>query len=303
MLNRLRYQGVCFVIALSISTQAQAKVKKEQPMWLFVLMGQSNMIGRAEVPPNQVLDKRIWTFTKARNWKIAKHPVDFDEKDIDDISHDPNAGYGPALPFAKTLLNLNKDIPKIGLIPCAKGNSYISQWQRNLTAQSLYGSCLWRALEASKKGVLKGILFFQGESDASPPPPDRPEIMSCSNNDIDSIIFASQKKCFLRPAPTSPNFLNYPNEMSLVISQFRTDLQASLPVVYAQLGQTTDLVWDWWEFQKRQELVNLPHTRMIRTLDLPLKDSAHFTKESYDEIGFRFAKEMNQLLTTSPEIF
>jgi len=64
-----------------------------------------------------------------------------------------------------------------------------------------------------------------------------------------------------------------------------------LPVIFAQIGTTTEPeIFINWEIVKKQQFaVQLPYVAMITTDDLALRDSVHFTPESYTEIGNRFA--------------
>jgi hypothetical protein len=53
----------------------------------------------------------------------------------------------------------------IGLIPCAVGGTGLDQWK---PGGALYSNAVARARAAMKGGVLAGILWHQGESDARP---------------------------------------------------------------------------------------------------------------------------------------
>ena len=63
----------------------------------------------------------------------------------------------------------NRNI-KIGLIPCAVGGSPISAWEpgAELIGFHPYDDAVARAKIAMKTGVLKGILWHQGEGDCRP---------------------------------------------------------------------------------------------------------------------------------------
>jgi hypothetical protein len=115
-------------------------------------------------------------------------------------------------------------------------------------------------------GQISGILFFQGETDAQDPALD------------------------LDPAPQ-------PFEWELFfrtfITDFRNDLhEPTLPVIFAQLGadaSSTDFPY-WKSVQEQQASVDLAMTTMVTTDDLPLMDGLHFTADSYETIGRRFAE-------------
>jgi hypothetical protein len=241
---------------------------------LFILAGQSNMVGVAPLPQEEESNPRVFVFGNDYHWHIAREPVDDPYNQVDIVSLDRVAAFGPSLSFALAILEHDPEMV-IGLIPCAKSSSSIVEWQRNLSDQSLYGSCLKRARAASPMGQLSGILFFQGEEDA-----------------IDPI--------------ESPQHNPSPSQWSLLFSEFvtaiRNDLdEPDLPVVFAQLGSDpAPEAFPNWQLVKEQQLsTHLPMTAMIQTDDLPLLDGLHFTTDSYRMIGKRFADAYWELIATA----
>jgi hypothetical protein len=113
------------------------------------------------LPEKQEINPRIYVFGNDYHWRIANEPIDNAYNQVDQVSLDRAAFFGPSMAFASASLERHPDIV-IGLIPCAKNSSGIIQWQRDLSDQSLYGSCLKRARAASPMGKISGILFFQG---------------------------------------------------------------------------------------------------------------------------------------------
>ena len=238
---------------------------------LFILAGQSNMSGMGTEFPAEPYDPRILVFGNDYRWHIAAEPVDDPFNQVDKVSEDIDAGYSPAMAFAQVLLEHDPQMV-IGLIPCAKGASSIAEWQRNLSDQSLYGSCLKRARAASTVGTLAGFLIFQGEADA-----------------MDAIQFPEH---IVNPTHWSALF-------SAFVNDFRLDLSdPDLPVVYAQIGTTTtpEAFPNWELVKEQQRLTRLPASAMITTDDLPLLDNVHFTTESYQIIGARFAEAYWELI-------
>jgi hypothetical protein len=135
--------------------------KTKAKFHLFLLAGQSNMAGRGFVEPVDTIgDPRILRFNRDGEWEIAKDPIHFD-KDM--------AGVGPGLSFAKQLLKKDSSIV-IGLIPSAAGGSSIDNWLYDKyweqTQSFPWNQMLIRTKLALTKGVLKGILWHQGEADA-----------------------------------------------------------------------------------------------------------------------------------------
>lgn len=140
------------------------------------------------------------------------------------------------------------------------------QWRRSLSDNTLYGSCLKRVRAASVMGHIAGILFFQGEAEAIDP--------------------AYYQETELFPHEWRDRF-------ELLVNHWRVDLGTpDLPVIFAQIGSNTapDIFVNWEIVKEQQRSVQIPHCKMITTDDLALKDAVHFTTESYQIIGRRFAE-------------
>ncbi len=223
------------------------------------------MSGRAELPANQPINPRIFTFGNDYHWKIAVEPVDDSTGQVDAVSAEPDPGFGPSVVFATTVLEKKPDMV-IGLIPCAIGGSTIQEWQRNLSDRTLYGSCLKRIRAASVMGQVAGVLFFQGETDADDP--------------------ALYPETVFSPNEWSIKFLKFINDL-------RNDLNIyDLPIVFAEIGTNTDpkRSINWQIVQQQQQMTTAHCLAMITTRDLSLQDFVHFNTESQRIIGQRFAK-------------
>jgi hypothetical protein len=279
--NILRSVGIPYPTSAPASTLPGKPVVDISPahkgkLSLFILAGQSNMVGWAPLPEDVVIDPRLYVFSNDYHWRVASDPVDDAYNQVDPVSLDRIAFFGPSMSFALATLERHPQVI-IGLLPCAKNSSAIGQWQKDLSDQSLYGSCLKRALAASPMGELSGILFFQGEADAMDPN--------------------------LEPDP-EPNASEWAVLFTQFVTDFRKDLdRPDLPVVFAQLGSTsaTDAFTNWELVKEQQLSVELPMTAMITTDDLPLLDGVHFTAESYKVIGKRFAEAYWNLADSIPE--
>ncbi len=236
---------------------------------LYVLVGQSNMVGAAPIPDAFKTSANIFTFGNNYQWERGTEPVDNPEGQIDAVSKDPEGGFGPAFTFAKTLV-LEDSNRLIGLIPCARNGASITEWQQSLSDQTLYGSCLKRVRAASPMGEVKGILFFQGEADT-----------------IDPEQFPALK----------PDAEAWAEKFALFAYSFRQDIgQPNLPLAYAQIGQPENLegLPNWTLVQTQQANIQIPNATMIETKDLPM-DGIHYTVDSYEVIGQRFADAMTGL--------
>lgn len=263
--------------AASLTSEPAIAERLQGKLKLYILVGQSNMVGAAEVPEEIKTSANIFTFGNDYRWHRATEPVDDPTNQIDVVSEDEDPGFGPAFTFAKTTVAQDSN-QLIGLIPCAKDGSSITDWQQNLSDQSLYGSCLKRVRAASPMGKVSGILFFQGEADTIDP----------------------------QQFPTlQPDAQAWAEKFAIFAYSFRQDIgNPDLPLVYAQLGQPKDLegLPNWGLVQQQQGNIQIPNATMIETNDLPM-EGLHFTVDSYKVIGQRYAEAFTSLDAADTETF
>ena len=138
------------LMALLLATQ------DAPPDRVFLLIGQSNMAGRA--PLEQGDDAPIpgvFLLDDKGKWEPARNPLNRYATDRKDLKMQK---IGPGYGFA---LAMRKADPKrtVGLLVNARGGSKIEQWAKG---QKLYDNMLKRA-----KGIrFAGVLWHQGESNA-----------------------------------------------------------------------------------------------------------------------------------------
>ena len=221
---------------------------------LYLLVGQSNMAGRGKIElQDKVAVPRVLMLNKANEWISAVDPISFD-KTI--------AGVSLGRTFGIEMAKVNKEL-KIGLIPCAVGGTRIRRWQQQ---GDLYQKALKRAKIAQKDGVIKGILWHQGEGD-------------------------SGKKETAKI---------YETQLHAMITAWRKDLAGeNIPVVVGELGQ-------FFKRAKFKDTVDaalkaLPgkvrHAAWVSAEGLDHKgDKAHFNAAGYRELGKRYAAKMQALL-------
>ena len=125
--------------------------------YLFLLVGQSNMAGRGYLTEtNRVDTSRIFKLDACGAWVPAEEPLHFDK---------PAAGAGIGASFARILADKNSEI-SIGLIPAAWGGTKVTAWDGEKPCSVM---AVQRTRRAMQDGVLKGILWHQGCSDAEDP--------------------------------------------------------------------------------------------------------------------------------------
>jgi hypothetical protein len=128
---------------------------------VFLLMGQSNMAGYGQLQPGDekpiagALMLRGWK-PEEYKWEPARHPI-HNRLDSDQ--------FGLGGPFAQAYRDAHPGVT-VGLIPVAWGGAPISQLNKGTDA---YADAIAKAKLAKEKGVLKGVLWHQGESDTVEP--------------------------------------------------------------------------------------------------------------------------------------
>jgi hypothetical protein len=221
---------------------------------LYLLIGQSNMAGRGKVElKDKVVVPRVLMLNKANEWVSAVDPISFD-KTIAGVSLGRTFGIEMAKADPKV---------KIGLIPCAVGGTPIRRWQQN---GDLYKAALKRAQIAQKDGVIKGILWHQGESD--------------SGKEVTAKIYEAQ--------------------LHAMVAAWRKDLgNDSTPIVVGEMGR-------FFKRAKFKPVVdaalkalpgNVKYAAWVSAKGLEHKgDVVHFNAAGYREFGKRYAAKMQALI-------
>lgn len=229
---------------------------------LFLLVGQSNMAGRGRLDEqDQVAHTNVLTLNKLGQWVPAVDPLHFDK---------PVAGVGLGRTFGIMIAEQNPGIT-VGLIPCAVGGSPIDAWQPGEfykpTQSHPWDDAIHRTRIARQVGVIKGILWHQGESD--------------SNEKLAA---------------------DYAAKLHGLVGRLRNELNAEqLPFIVGQMGQFEERPWD--EFRRlvdqahRQLPQQVSMTAFVNSQGLKHKgDQVHFDSASYREFGRRYAAAYMQLI-------
>ncbi len=249
-------------LALPAPAADAVTLPAKEKFHLFLLVGQSNMAGRGKVEPeDQVPNPRVLTLTKEGTWVPAVDPIHFDK---------PAAGVGPGRSFGLALAEQNPDIT-VGLIPCAAGGSPIGVWVPGgvweQTKSKPYDDAIARAKRALQDGVLKGILWHQGEADSSP-----------------------------------AKAAAYGEALEALIKRFRTELNApEVPVVIGQLGQAPSKCWgpgaQTLTANERALTERVPNTVLVPSDGLTFnEDKVHFDAASQRTFGKRYAEAYLKLV-------
>ena len=141
---------------------------------LYVCIGQSNMAGRATLTP-EVMDtlQNVYLLNDKGNFEPAVNPLNRYSTVRKDLSMQR---LGPAYGFAKEMARQTKR--PVGLVVNARGGSSINYWLKG-SKDGYYEEALSRVRIAMKQGgVLKAILWHQGEADCSNPEAYKQKLIS-----------------------------------------------------------------------------------------------------------------------------
>jgi hypothetical protein len=249
------------VCPIARAADGEVKLPPKENFHLFLLVGQSNMAGRGLVEEqDRQPNPRVLMLTKENRWVPAVDPLHFDKS---------VAGVGLGRTFGIEIAKANPAIT-VGLIPAAHGGSPISAWQPGIYYEPTKGypwdDAIERTNEALKAGVLKGILWHQGESDSKP---ETAEVYEAQLHDL--------------------------------VSRFRKEFASpNLPFIVGQLGQFDERPWDASRKLVDAAHQGLPkqvaHTAFVDSNGLSHKgDEVHFDSKSYRELGHRYAKAFQEL--------
>lgn len=225
---------------------------------LYLLIGQSNMAGRGPLTSeySSQSNSNVLMLNKVDEWVVASHPLHFDKPKM--------AAVGPGLAFGIEMAKANPSV-KIGLIPCAVGGTAIESWEPSamdpVTKKYPYDDAIARLRVAMKSGVIKGIIWHQGEANSTP--------------------------------ERSPDYLD---KLESLIGRLRKiAADKKLPFVAGELGRYRDkykLVNDQLELLPEK----VRNTALASSEGLTDKgDNTHFDAASATELGQRFATQMIHL--------
>lgn len=248
---------------------------------LWILAGQSNMEGVGDLKDVDEPSAQVHCFTMSHRWELAVEPLHWliDSRDpvhlggrLDNMDEEGRRkaraearakrakGAGLGLPFARQMVK-HTGVP-VGLIAAAHGGTSMQQWdpaQKDKGGESLYGSMLKQARRAG--GRVKGVLWYQGESDANPK---------------DAPLFAERFK--------------------KLVAAFREDFgNPNLPFYWVQIGSFVrdpgpGESWNGIQDLQRRLVKEIPNTAVAGTIDLPLDDAIHIGTGGLKRVGARLAR-------------
>ena len=262
------------MVKAPVSDKARKGVSLEDKEWqipadkgkfhIFLLMGQSNMAGGLKprhkgflLEEDKIPVPHILMIPTYMNMKKPSW------KPAAHPLHNQGpkrSSFGLGLPFAKRYLEKNPGVT-VGLIPLARGGHSLNRLSKG---SKVYENGIPKAKFAAKYGTIKGVLWHQGESDKGP---------------------ASH---------------TYERRLHRMIADLRKDLAVpDLPFVVGDLGGFT-IPNPEGIVRVRGVLRSLPkkvpYTGFAESAGLKQSSRAHFTRESYIELGHRYCDEMIKVI-------
>jgi hypothetical protein len=230
----------------------------------YLLIGQSNMAGRGKVEEGDAFPKDRVFILNDKDLIVPIYTYPF-------VNHFSTlrkaaAQISPGYMFAKTLLAAHPEKP-VYLVSNARGGTSIEAWKKGT---HYFNEAVRRTKEAQKQGILKGILWHQGETDY---------------------------RTVMKHAGEEQNYME---AYFATLRQFITDLRTELgtpevPFIAGQVNRDYVLL--------NERLLKLPaelaHTYVVSSEGLTTMDGRHFDRPSVFELGKRYADKLLEVTSTN----
>lgn len=226
---------------------------------IYLVVGQSNMAGRATIrdeDKHTIEHAYLFTGSETTPWVGATNPLNRYSTVRKTMKMQR---LSPAFAFARSIVAEQTE-NEVGLVMNAKGGTKIVQW---LPGTELYLSAIKQTHDALKHGVLKGVIWHQGEGDCD---------------------------------PVRVNL--YLGRLEILINAIREEFDnPTLPFVAGQLFENEN------RHAFNQMILQLPdfikHSGVVISDGTSASDGTHFDSESAIILGDRYAAEMKRILTKS----
>jgi hypothetical protein len=230
------------------------KVPNRDSVFVFMMAGQSNMAGRGKVEPiDTIPNNRLLTINKQGKLIIAKEPLHFYEATM--------TGLDCGVSFGNSILKNIQNNYYVLILPTAVGGSSILQWINDSTFRGvkLLSNFKEKVKIGEKYGIIKGILWHQGENDAT----------------------------------NEENINLYQKRLGILFGKFRQIAQNdTLPIIIGELGSFSknNEKWQKINYEIHQYVKTDKYSKYINTQDFKHRgDKIHFNSKGQRKMGERFA--------------
>jgi hypothetical protein len=242
---------------------------------VFLAAGQSNMCGFSGTlgfpePPS----RDVHLFGNDYVWQQAEEPMDGLTNQVDEVSADPNSRHSPMLSFGKVVAEAI-GVP-VGIVPAPMNNTNLYRdWARNAddptNRGTLYGSSLHRILAQAYAHPIRGVIWWQGESDQG------------------------------------RGTTRYRDDLDRLVADYRSDL-GNPELFFGNIQLTTyqnSVIGAWLAIQEAQraQAADDPLSVAVSSIDIERRDSVHFDAEGYKRVGRRLARGVLDELYGIPRDF
>ncbi|WP_026713186.1 sialate O-acetylesterase [Flavobacterium daejeonense] len=277
MKNKLNQLSFIMILFLGVNLFAQ---KPDPKFYIYLCLGQSNMEGNAKFEPQDTIVNSRFQILEAVNCDNLKRKKGNWYTAVPPLSR-CTTGLTPSDYFGREMIaNLPDDV-KVGVINVAVGGckielfdkdnykSYVSSspdWLKNTVSQydgNPYARLVEMAKIAQKKGVIKGILLHQGESNTGD---------TLWTKKV-KVVYDNLLKDLNLKAESTPLLAGE------VVHADQGGVCASMNKIIATLPEV------------------IPNSYVISSSGCPdAKDNLHFTAEGYRMLGKRYAVKMLEIL-------
>ena len=176
-----RFVSLFFGLGLAVSSNAAP----DPNFHIYLALGQSNMEGQANIESqDKTVDKRFQVLWAANNGSCSGKTKGKWATAVPPLAHCQGAKLGPTDYFGRTMVEKTDSKIKVGVIVVAvagcsiqlfdkDGYANYARSQQSWMTQRIneyggnpYGRLIEMAKKAQEDGVIKGIIFHQGETDA-----------------------------------------------------------------------------------------------------------------------------------------
>lgn len=243
---------------LSILIAFTSTVLAGPPQKIFILLGQSNMAGRATIEPEDTLPiPLVRLLNNQGTFEEARNPLNRYSNIRKDISMQK---LGPGYTFASTVVAELRDT--IFIIVNARGGTAIERFMKN-DSTGYYEKTIFRIKQAMKNYPdLKpeAIIWHQGESNCD-------------------------------------DYEDYIAHLRILTEDYRRDLNTpELPLIVGEIGEWN--LENRFIFEKMKLIPDsIPNAYLVSSRNLKNIDEFHFDTASQRELGKRYAAKYLELLT------